>query len=693
MMRISPTPLPADSHGYTLAARRRAVFTGRTAELRLLRDLMLSDRRSCFVVWLHGMGGFGKSSLLHRFADEAEAHGRTVRTVDMRATAATPEAFLAALDAQGPSQEAQLLLIDSGEALGPLEQWLRDEFLPRMPSHLFLVVGSRRPPSAEWRADVQWWQALRSVELRGMDTAEATKLLRNRDVPEADIPDIVRAAHGVPLALALFADARERATDSVQPRTAWELADSPDLVGELLHLLLRESLSPGQAEALHVLALARVTTEDLLRHTLDVPSAEAGKLCAWLRGLSFVRSTAEGLVPHELVREALLVELRWRDLSAYERLFTRLHAHLAEQLACRTGSRWAFGAGLAYLGRSGRFPRETVDWRGTDRLRLRTARPEDLDEVLAAIGKEHGDEAAALARQWWDRQPGAFCVAEDGRRGVTAALVAPCLDPGATGLPDDPTARAALEYTAGHRPLRRAERLLLARWSTGGAAAAAFALTTLWATTPNLAVSWTCAAPDRPGLASLLDLYGQQRVAPAEGPYGEGPYGEGAYGEGMLAFVQDWRSAPFDRWAVDLRVRLLADEPAPGPAPVTVTAEAAMPWPEFAEAVKHAYRSLQDARQLAESSLLGTRLVAPDGDAAALREVLTETVAYLRAQPGRRQLGNVLEITYLSGPRSQQAAASRAGLSFSTYRRRLSTALATAAEVLRERELYGSASR
>src|SRR3954451_9256234 len=116
-MRISPTPLPVDSHGYTLAARRRAVFTGRVAELRLLRELMLSDRRACFVVWLHGMGGFGKSSLLHRFADEAEAHGRVVRTVDMRTTAATPEAFLAALNAQGQPEDAQLLLIDSGEAL------------------------------------------------------------------------------------------------------------------------------------------------------------------------------------------------------------------------------------------------------------------------------------------------------------------------------------------------------------------------------------------------------------------------------------------------------------------------------------------------------------------------------------------------------------------------------------------------
>ncbi|MEV0276663.1 hypothetical protein AB0I22_09825 [Streptomyces sp. NPDC050610] len=676
------TPTPADSHGDLLATLRRRVFTGRVAELRLLRELLLSDRRGCFVVWLHGMGGVGKTTLLRRFADEAEAHGRTARSVDMRGTDPTPEAFLAALEAQGPPQEAHVLLIDSAESLGPLEQWLRDEFLPRMPAHVLLVVGGRRPPSAEWRTDAQWWHALRSMELDGMDDAEAAQLLRNRDVAESAVPELVRAAHGLPLALALFADARERATRSEEPYQGGELSDSPDLVRELLRLLLREVPSPDRSDALHVLALARVTTEELVRHALEIPAAEARTLCAWLSCQSFVHSTADGLVPHELVREALLADLRWRGLETYERLFRRLHAHLAERLAERGGGRWAFGAGLAYLGRTNRIAREAADWQGADRLQLRTARPADLDAVLSAVEREHGTAAGRLARQWWDQQPAAFTVAENGRHQIVGALVAPCLEAGATGLPDDPMAHAALEHAAGRSPLRRSERLLLARWSTGSAVAAGYALTTLWATTPGLAMSWTYTAPGQQALATLLELYGQQRTAPADGPDGE-----------LAAYVQDWRSASFDRWAAALRTRLLADDPAALPAPATAATAPPMPWPEFADAVKHAYRSALDPRQLAESALLGTRLVAPGADAAALRAALTETVAQLRALPGQRQLADVLEITYLSGPRSQQAAASRAALSFSTYRRRLSAALTRAAELLRERELYGSVTR
>ncbi|MEU1299260.1 hypothetical protein [Streptomyces shenzhenensis] len=676
--------MSVDLHGNVLAALRRETFTGRVAELRLLRELMINEARGCFVVWLHGMGGVGKSTLLLRFADEARTQGTAVRTIDMRFTDATPDAFRAALEAQGPPEEAQLLLIDSAESLGPLEWWLRDQFLPRMPTHLLVVVGSRRPPETEWRTDPQWWHALCSVRLSGMDEAEALLLLRNRDVPETSAADIVRASHGLPLALALFADAREASAGTAGPSGERELYDSPELARELLRLLLRETPSPARTDALQVLALARVTTEELVRRTLDVPVAEAQVLFAWLHGLSFVDSTAAGLIPHGLVREALLIDLRWRDPEKYERLFRRLHAHLAERLTQRTGGRWAFGAGLAHLGRASSVVREAADWNGADRFQLRSARPKDLHPVLAAIEEEHGVAAGGLARQWWDRQPSAFIVAEDDRGGVVGTLVAPCVEPGVTNLPDDPVAHAALEHVTGRSsPLRRTGRLLLGRWSTGSAVAACFALTTLWATTPGLAVSWTCAAREQEELSRLLGLYDHQ----------PGKTVTGADGVPIFSFVRDWRSMPFARWAEALSTRLLADEPAAAPAPAAEPVTPAMPWPEFVGAVKYAYQKVSEPEQLAHSVLLRTGLVASDAGPAELRQVLTETVSQLRAQPGRRQLADILEITYLSGPRSQQAAANRAALSFSTYRRRLSASLETAAELLRERELYGPVPR
>ncbi|MEK8146502.1 hypothetical protein NKH18_50380 [Streptomyces sp. M10(2022)] len=97
-------------------------------------------------------------------------------------------------------------------------------------------------------------------------------------------PGIARSARGLPLALALFAGAEADASRSPGTGPVSELRDAPELVSELLRLLLRETPSLDQADALNVLAIARVTTEELVRHALEIPAAEARALCAWLRG-------------------------------------------------------------------------------------------------------------------------------------------------------------------------------------------------------------------------------------------------------------------------------------------------------------------------------------------------------------------------------------------------------------------------
>ncbi|WP_043254168.1 ATP-binding protein [Streptomyces sp. Tu6071] len=674
---LSPQARPADHRAGTAWARRQRLFTGRVAELQLLRDSLLGTPPGCQVLWLHGMAGVGKSTLLRLFVAEARESGKAVRFVDMRSTAPTPKGFLSALRAPGGPEDPELLVIDSAELLGPLESWLRDVYLPGLPAERPVLVGARRPPSAEWRTDPQWWDMLHTAVLGPMSDTEAEALLRDRGVPDSSVASLTRAACGLPLALALFAEARQQAeTEGTGP--IGPLEESPELVGELLRLLLRESPTPDRSDALAVLALARVTTEELIRHTLGVGLAEAHALGNWLRDLSFVRSTAEGLVPHPLVRRTLLADLRWRGLERYERLHRSLHAHLTERLTRRTGGRWALGAGLTHLGSLSRAVREAVDWEGSDRLHLRSARPDDKDAVLRAIGTEHGAAAAATAGAWWERQPSAFSIAEEG--GVLAGvLCAPWLEAGATGLPDDPVAEAALTRTRERAPLRRGERILLARWSTGSPAATAFALTTLWAGVPRLAVSWTCVPVRQTGLATLLALYGQR----AEAPVSNGQ------GEVVLLYAQDWRGTGFAAWAGTLCERLLTDDPTALSAPSSDPSQTEMPWPAFAEAVKDAYRNARDPRLLADSPLLATRLVPPGGDAVALRGALVEAVRRLPEYTGQPQLGEILEITYLGERRSQRAAASRARLSFSTYRRRHAEALAKAAELLRERMLYG----
>ena len=73
--------------------------------------------------------------------------------------------------------------------------------------------------------------------------------------------------------------------------------------------------------ALGVCAHARVTTEALLAGVLGAESA-AGAF-DWLRGLSFVEQGPAGLFPHDLAREVLEADLRWRDPEGYRDLHGR----------------------------------------------------------------------------------------------------------------------------------------------------------------------------------------------------------------------------------------------------------------------------------------------------------------------------------------------------------------------------------
>ncbi|HEU4656653.1 MAG TPA: aminotransferase class V-fold PLP-dependent enzyme, partial [Capillimicrobium sp.] len=58
-----------------LEAARRRRFVGRRAELELVREALASDDPPWAVLFVHGPGGVGKSTLLTRIAEEARAAG------------------------------------------------------------------------------------------------------------------------------------------------------------------------------------------------------------------------------------------------------------------------------------------------------------------------------------------------------------------------------------------------------------------------------------------------------------------------------------------------------------------------------------------------------------------------------------------------------------------------------------------
>ena len=111
---------------------------------------------------------------------------------------------------------------------------------------------------------------------------------------------------------------------------------------------------------------------------------------------------------------------------------------------------------------------------------------------------------------------------------------------------------------------------------------------------------------------------------------------------------------------------------------------------DFESAVKDALRHYTQADLLAGNALLHARVLVAPGTGPAtpqtLRALLAETAKNLFVSERDQRLYRVLELTYLNPAPKQEAVADRLGLSFSTYRRHLTTGVDRLTEWLWRRE-------
>jgi len=110
---------------------------------------------------------------------------------------------------------------------------------------------------------------------------------------------------------------------------------------------------------------------------------------------------------------------------------------------------------------------------------------------------------------------------------------------------------------------------------------------------------------------------------------------------------------------------------------------------QFAVAVRSAFKAATRPAELASNPLLRSRILPRPATVGELRDLLGREVEELAADPRRARLARVLTVTYLTPAATQEAAAARLSLPFSTYRRHLATALTIVTDRLWEREVGG----
>ncbi|GIF51486.1 AAA ATPase-like protein [Asanoa ferruginea] len=651
----------ATSLGELLDSARRERFVGRRDEVASFDDA-LAGRTARRVLFVHGQGGIGKTTLLAEFRARARAAGHVVVQVDGREVDPSPEGLTTAVNLN-----ATVLLIDGYEELRPIDDWLREEFVPNLRAETVVVLAGRDRPSAPWRADAGWRHLVAVHHLDHFGEAESAALLAHAGVEPAVRTHLVRLGQGHPLTIALLADLA--ATGKVPDA----LADAPDLISVLLESFLRDVPGDAHLTGLATCAIAWLTTEDLLARMVG---ADAPEVWRWLAGRPFVTRGPRGLFAHDLARDVLDAEFERRMPERYHAHRREIHAHTVTGLRATTGpDRQRHAQGLLFLQRNSPFASAFTALRAYGSAAVVPARAEDHDEVCRIVERFEGN--AELARAWLDEQPEHLYVVRtpDGVAGFAHHVFCPS---GSTLEERDPVVRAVLDHVAKHGPTRPGELVNIVRLVGGArdyqrdpyaALAAPVSSVIEWLTRPlawsfGITVDPEFWAPrfDHVAFAPLVDVE--------------------VDGRRHVAFGIDWRRLPVDTWLDLMRERGHSGEN--GPPPAALLRPPPLDRTRFAAAVKALLPVLHRPDQLGASPLIGSALAstATGPTPERLRASIEAAVAALADQPKGDQLRAVLHRTYLRPAPTQEAAAQVLDLPLSTYRRYLARALEQLTDLL-----------
>jgi hypothetical protein len=685
----SQLPPPADQQpriADRLAAAWRGRFVGRQAELALFREALLADEPPFVVLHLHGPGGVGKTTLLREFARIAAECGRTTVRLDGRDVEPSPTGFLRAfrqalaLDADESSAmppdwpDDGVLLVDTYETLVALDTWLRDTFVPQLPARSMVVLAGRNAPAPAWRTDLDWADLAAIVPLRNLRPDESETYLATRGIPAARHAAALAFTHGHPLALALVADALGRGEEP----GSFDPASEPEVVRFLLERLVRDVPDARHRQALEVCVLARVTTERLLAEALG--EDDARDLFAWLRDLTFVEQGQYGLFPHDLAREVLAANARWRDLAGFRRLGWRINRSLQARIARSGGvEQQRLQLEALYALRTDPTMDGFFNLDALEGVYAEPATAADADTIVALVRGHEGDASAAIARHWFERQPQAFRVFRAGTDepfGFMAHLALHLAAP--EDLAADPAATAAMAFVRRYGPAAPGEEILHLRFQmhreayqaiTVALNLTAMNIVTHVLTRPNMAWNFVAFAdPDfwQPHFTGL----NWPRAPEADFTVGGRCYG---------VFAHDWRVGPATTWMARERPTMPFD-----PAYRAAPALPGFSRDAFVAAVRQALRDYTRPDRLAANPLLRARQVGGTPDA--LRERLREAAETLTTNPRDIKLHRALWHTYFAPAPTQEAAAELLGLPFNTYRYQLANGIARIAEWLWQRE-------
>ena len=428
-----------------VAARAAEAMIGRAEELAAL--LTCVQPGGPRVVHVHGVAGVGKSTLLAAFAAAARRGGATIVRLDCRVIEPTELGFLQELvraiggdastseeaaDRLGALGQPVVVALDNYEVFRLMDGWLHQVFAPDLPDNVRLVLSGREPPAAIWFTGPGWSGLSTSLSLGPLAEPEALELLGGAGVSLPEARRVNRLARGHPLALRLAAVAIAE-----QPGMNLEEAASQRIIQELAQMYLAEVSDPLTRRSLEAASVTRRVTVPLLGAMLpDIAPADGFER---LRALPFVEAARDGLVIHEVVRQAIAATLGAAEPERYRDYRRRAWRELRVEVQhAGRDELWRYTADVLYLLENPEI-REVFFPSGASEVAVEAAVSADVQAVFAIAEQHLGRRRAELIARWSALVPGSVRVARSRRSDVAGCILyfdSACAD--LAEAPEDP---------------------------------------------------------------------------------------------------------------------------------------------------------------------------------------------------------------------------------------------------------------
>lgn len=628
-------------------------FVGRGEQLDTLTralDAVVADPAAIRVLVVHGSAGIGKTSVARMAARLARGKG-----------------FVVSYDTDEGGSGPRFVVFDGmqyGQWVDPAER--RALFASLAPGGVY-VLEVRHDPITTWAREPGWGTLIAPIELTRLTTSEVKTYLERRGIDGSKHGELVRFADGHPLALGLLVDAQLRAGGAPMAVT-----ESPDLIAALCDQFVTSVPDAEHGSALELATLLRTTTEDALAEL--VSRSRARELFRWLRALSFMITSAQGIHPHDLAREVLDRSYAWRNPRGRAAFAERARAYVLSDFVNTDTDVFAAFAQLGHLVPLEAGARECVALPPDFPAVPVPARPEHLPVMRAMTLRHEGELSAKLLDRWFARAPQGFRVLETPQGEVLGFVALVFLDRIAPDeLDDDPmlvmSRRIAEDMFRGVITGRVS---LVRFWigrdayhAPGPVTAALSAITVNGVLADGVAIS----------LNYCTDAMTLAGTKEAVGIITFGTVTVGSLTTTMMGL--DRRGMSPEEWIASIPI-------------FTRSRRAALPEGEgarldrdvFERAVRDALRDLHRRDRLALNPLTSTPLVAGGGDPAnALRKVVVDGLAAIGGSYGR-----AIRAAYGEPGRSHEDAAEALGMPYSTFRRHVARGISDLVEELWRRE-------